>query len=73
MSSCPSTAADAFRTTLDLFETGLELMRQTLRRRYPDASDEEVEDRLGRWLRERPGAEWGDAPGRRVEIGSGRR
>jgi len=35
-------------------ETGIEIMRQNLRRRYPDESDEEIEHRLRDWLREWP-------------------
>lgn len=52
---------DAFRTTLDLFETGLDSMRQNFRRTHPEASDEEIERLLHEWLRDRPGAESGDA------------
>lgn len=65
----PTTAsiADAFRTTLDLFDTGLELMRQNLRRHHPEAVDEEIERLLREWLCERPGAEFGDCPGRPVD------
>ena len=64
----PSSAAEAFRTTLDLFETGLDLMRQNLRRRHPAAGDEEIERLLREWLLERPGAESGDCPGRPVDL-----
>jgi hypothetical protein len=64
----PSSAADAFRMTLDLFETGLNLMRQNLRRSHPDADEEEIEGRLHAWLLERPGAEFGDCPGRPVDV-----
>ena len=64
----PSSAAEAFRTTLDLFETGLDLMRQNLRRSRPDAGDEEIERLLREWLLERPGAESGDCPGRPVDL-----
>jgi hypothetical protein len=39
-------AADAFRTTLDLFDTGVALMRQTLRRAHPQAPEREIERRL---------------------------
>jgi hypothetical protein len=60
--------AEAFRTTLDLFQTGVDLMRQNLRRRHPDASNEDIERRLGEWLQERPGAESGDCPGRPVDV-----
>lgn len=58
----------AFRTTLDLFSTGVELMRQNLRRQQPQASESEIDRRLSQWLRERPGAEFGDSPGRLVDI-----
>lgn len=37
--------ADAFRTTLDLFDTGLDLMRHNLRQSHPEAGD---------WLAVRP-------------------
>jgi hypothetical protein len=53
-------AADAFRATLDLFGTGVDLMRQNLRRRHPAESDDQIEVRLLAWLRHRPGAESGD-------------
>ena len=58
----------AFRTTLDLFEAGVAMKRQSLRRSHPDATDEEIEQRLRQWLHERPGAEYGDSPGRRVDL-----
>jgi Rv0078B-related antitoxin len=50
----------------DLFEAGVDLMRQRLRRQYPDETDREIERRIGAWLRERPGAEHGDGVGRVV-------
>ena len=59
---------EAFRTTLDLFQTGVDLMRQNLRRRHPNVSNEDIERRLGEWLQERPGAESGDCPGRPVDV-----
>lgn len=59
-----------FRTTLDLFVTGVDLMRQNLRRDRPLASETEIEVRLRQWLRERPGAEFGDCIGRLVDIDS---
>jgi hypothetical protein len=57
-------AAARLRMALDLFETGVEMMRQNLRRDHPGLADHEIEARLGSWLRERPGAEFGDAVGR---------
>jgi hypothetical protein len=65
-SSTPS-IGDAFRATLELFETGLDLMRQNLRRRHPEAGDEEIERLLRDWLRDRSGAESGDCLGRPVD------
>ncbi len=58
---------EALRATLDLFDTGLDLMRQNLRRRYPEAGDDEIERRLGAWLADRPGAECGDCAGRPID------
>lgn len=63
-------ASDAFRTTLDLFSTGLDLMRQNLRRDYPDADDDEIDQRLRQWLHQRPGASSGDGEGRPVDLAS---
>lgn len=63
-----SAASDAFRTTLDLFETGLNLMRQNLRRRHPQADEDAIERLLRQWLSERPGAEFGDCTGRLVDL-----
>ena len=59
---------EAFRTTLDLFQTGVDLMRQNLRRRHPETSDEDIDRLLHAWLVERPGAESGDCPGRPVDV-----
>lgn len=63
-----ASVAEAFRTTLDLFATGLAMKRQSLRRSNPEAGDEEIEQRLQQWLLDRPGAEHGDSPGRRVDL-----
>ena len=55
--------AERMRVALDLHEAGVAIMRQNLRRQHPEASDAEIEGRLHAWLRHRPGAEHGDAPG----------
>ena len=70
-STAPS-VADAFRTTLDLFGTGLDLMAQNLRRSHPDAGDEEIERLLRQWLLDRPGAATGDCAGQTDESRAGR-
>jgi hypothetical protein len=54
--------AERLRTALDLFEAGIALYRQSLRRRYPEKSDREIDQLLNRWLSKRPGAEHGDGP-----------
>jgi hypothetical protein len=64
--------SDAFRTTLDLFNTGVDLMRQNLRRQHPQANEDAIDRRLRLWLLERPGAELGDSPGRRVDVSARR-
>lgn len=56
-------ASDRFEETLRLAEAGVSLMRQNLRRRYLDESDDQIEERLEAWLRDRPM----DAQGRVVE------
>lgn len=63
-------AARAFRLTLELFDTGIRMMRQNLRRAHPHATEPEIDRLLRAWIRERPGAEHGDCPGRPVEPSS---
>ena len=72
MRSLPLSDSGAFQATLDLFETGLRLMRQNLRRDDPEATDAEIDRRLGQWLRQRPGAEGGDCLGRSVDLAGSR-
>lgn len=67
MTSGPPDHRGALSAVLDLFEVGVSLMRQNLRRDNPDASEEEIDRRLQAWLHERPGAEAGDAVGRPVD------
>lgn len=59
-------AAARLRIALELFEAGVEMMWQKLRRDHPGLADHEIEARVRAWLQERPGAEFGDAVGRRV-------
>ena len=56
--------ARRLRTALDLADSGILLRRQQLRRTHPNATEEEIDERLNAWLKKRPGAEFGDAPGR---------
>jgi hypothetical protein len=57
-------AAARLRAAIEMFEAGVEMMRQTLRRTNPGLDGDEVETRLRAWLAERPGAPFGDAVGR---------
>lgn len=56
--------AARLRLALDLADSGLDMMHQNLRRRFPAEGEEEIERRLAARLLERPGAEFGDAAGR---------
>ena len=55
-----------FRTALELYELGVGMMLENLKRAYPSASEQEIERHLCGWLTERPGAELGDGVGLRV-------
>jgi len=57
-------AAAKLRTALDMYALGESIMQQNLRREFPNASAEEIEAKILKWLADRPGAEHGDAPGR---------
>ena len=63
-----SEEARRLQAALAMFDDGVELMRQNLRRRHPAEGPEAIERRLAAWLRHRPGAEHGDAEGRPVRL-----
>jgi hypothetical protein len=54
--------SERLQTAIDLWETGVALRRQSLRRNHPHAPDDEIERLLNAWLQHRPGAEKGDGP-----------
>jgi len=56
-------SARKLRLACELFDFGVELMTENLRRRYPGLSEAALETRLKRWLQTRPGAKLGDCPG----------
>lgn len=58
--------AERFQTTLSLFELGEAMLRQKLKRKYPEASPAELDAHVREWLERRPGAEHGDGVGRPV-------
>ena len=39
------------RQALEAMQTGIRLKRAGLRARFPDAAEEEIDERLARWLR----------------------
>jgi hypothetical protein len=51
------------RQMFDLYQTAKDLEEQNLRRRYPDATEEEIAQGLRAWKHHRPGAEHGDVSG----------
>ena len=59
-------SAVRLRTALELQRTGVAMMRQNLRRRFPNETEAEIQRRLSAWLQARPGAEFGDGVGRPV-------
>lgn len=59
-------AAERFRMALHLFELSERMLRQKLRRRHPQASEDEIEAMIAAWLEHRPGAEHGDGVGKPV-------
>ena len=63
-----ATMAERLRVALDLFEAGTVMMRQTLRRRHPDATSAHIDALLMAWLEDRPGAPHGDGHGTRRPL-----
>lgn len=45
---------ERFRVAADLYETGLALQRENLRRRNPGATDAELDALMAEWLEDRP-------------------
>ncbi|MDY0004526.1 MAG: hypothetical protein RBU30_24735 [Polyangia bacterium] len=60
--------ATGFRIACELFELGCEIMKQNLRRSHGELDGEALSLLLAEWLRERPGAELGDSPGRVILL-----
>ena len=62
------TPAERVRTVLELYDVAEAMMRQRLRRERPELDEAAIEAEVLRWLRHRPGAEHGDAPGRARSV-----
>lgn len=58
-----SSPAERLRVALEMADVGLEMMKRRLEREHPDWDEVQVEEAFVQWLRERPGAPFGDYPG----------
>jgi hypothetical protein len=56
----------AFRYALALADAGVAIRHRQLARQFPHESKQQILDRLNAWLRDRPGAPFGDGEGRPV-------
>ena len=63
-----STPAERLRIALDLFALGEQMMRARLSREHPEWTEPQVQAAIEEWLRDRPGAEFGDCPGKAVTL-----
>jgi hypothetical protein len=61
-------AALRLHLAFEMFEAGVALMRQNLRRRHPDLDEAAIDRLVGAWLQDRPGAPYGDTAGRPCEF-----
>lgn len=61
------TPAQKLEIALELFESGVAMMRETLKRQHPAESDAQIEERLRQWVRHRPVAEDGDCVGSKID------
>jgi hypothetical protein len=50
----------------ELFDLAIDMIQARIRRETPEATEEEIDLAIDRWLRTRPGAEHGDGEGRPV-------
>ncbi len=58
--------AERLRIALDLADSGIQLYRQKLRRRYPEESEAQIDARMKQWFHDRPP----DSPGRVIDPSS---
>lgn len=54
---------ERLRIACEMHDLGVAMMRQNLKRSHPEASQEQIEEMLTRWLHTRPGPELGDVSG----------
>lgn len=64
----PDGAAARLRAAFELYDLGLAMKRQSLRRAFTAESDAEIDDRLRQWRLRREDAPDGDCDGRLVPF-----
>ncbi len=57
---------ERLRLAFDLYDLSERMLRQKLRRKHPEATESEIDAKIGEWLQHRPGAEHGDAEGQPI-------
>lgn len=60
--------ARRFELAFELFEDGVAITRERLRREHPTESKRQLDERIGAWLHDRPSAPNGDAEGRPIRL-----
>lgn len=56
------------RVALELTQLAEQMLRQRCRRTRPELDDEAIEREVDAWYMKRPGAEYGDALGRAIDV-----
>ena len=59
-----STPEERLRIALDMAATGIEMKRMQFRREQPEWDESQVAAAMRAWLQDRPGAPYGDYPGK---------
>jgi hypothetical protein len=57
------TPTERLRATFELIDFAERMLRQRIRREFPEITDQALEERVSAWYERRPGAEFGDGEG----------
>lgn len=60
--------ATGLAVTMELFQFAVDVQAQRYRREHPHADEDAVRSFVREWLLQRPGAPYGDAVGRSVQL-----
>jgi Rv0078B-related antitoxin len=58
--SSENDSVQGLRLAFELFDAAESLMRQNIRRSFPESTEQEIEAKIIAWLQDRPGAPHGD-------------